>query len=557
MRSSWLDAESEPGAGEDVEPAPILLVDDQPRNLQALTALLESSACRLVSAQSADEALLALLKTDFAAIVLDIQMPGMSGLEMARLVKQRQRTRDVPILFLTAHLMDSADMLHGYELGAVDYLTKPFEPKVLQSKVAAFVELWRQRRALAGANVALRREVAEREAAQHALRLANEELEERVRQRTAQLEAADRRKDEFLALLAHELRNPLAPIRNAAAILKSRESLDSRLQWCRDVIDRQVAQMARLLDDLLDVSRITRGRLELRRAPVDLRDVVSSALEASRPLLERARVDVVETMPETPVAVFGDAQRLAQAVSNVLNNSARYCDPGGRVHLSVHEEVGGAIVRVVDDGIGIPPEMLTNVFEPFVQVDRASPRSQGGLGIGLALVRELIHLHGGNVQAESRGPGTGSSFTLRLPLDKPQAPDEGMEARAEPAVPPRRILVADDNRDAADSLGILLTQMGHVVRVVYDGQDAVDAVAAFAPEVALLDLGMPVMDGFDAARSIRERVGPRVLLVALSGWGQEEDRRRAREAGFDDHVLKPVAVETLAALLVPRGEPGR
>jgi signal transduction histidine kinase len=553
MRSSWLDAESEPGSGDPGEPAPILLVDDQPRNLEALCAVLGSSAsCRLVSARSADEALLALLRNDFAAIVLDIQMPGMSGLEMARLVKQRRRTRDVPILFLTAHLMSPTDMLQGYELGAVDYLTKPFDPRVLQSKVAVFVDLWRQRRALAAANEALRREVGEREAAQEALRQANEELEERVRQRTAQLEAADRRKDEFLALLAHELRNPLAPIRNAAAILKSRESLDSRLQWCRDVIDRQVAQMARLLDDLLDVSRITRGRLELRRATVDLRDVASSALEASRPLLERARVDVTEQMPETPVWVFGDAQRLSQAVSNVLNNSARYCDPGGRVQLTVREESGGAVVHVVDDGIGIPPELLGNVFEPFVQLDRASPRSQGGLGIGLALVRELVHLHGGNVQAESRGPGTGSAFTLRLPLDRPPAPETDGATPAAVPVPARRVLVADDNRDAADSLALLLTQMGHVVHVVYNGQDAVDAVASFEPDVVLLDLGMPVMDGFEAARSIRDRVGPRLQLVALSGWGQDEDRRRGKEAGFDEHVLKPVAVETLARLLAPR-----
>ena len=365
------------------------------------------------------------------------------------------------------------------------------------------------------------------------------------------LKEADRRKDEFLAVLAHELRNPLAPVRNAIEILRASHSPSPQLQWTHDVIDRQVRQMTRLVDDLLDVSRITSGKIELRKERVELAAAVRSALEASRPLIERGSHQLTVRVPPEAIWLTADLARLAQILSNLLNNAAKYTRPGGHIWLTAERGDGEAVIRVRDNGIGIEPRMLERVFDMFAQVHRGSDHTQGGLGIGLTLVKRLTELHGGRIEARSDGPERGSEFAVCLPLSAEEAANDpsAKDASPQPIVAPRRILVVDDNRDAADSLSMLLHARGHDVRVAYDGLEAVGAAIAFQPDVVLLDIGLPKLYGYDAARRIRELRGDGVLLVAITGWGQEEDRRRAREAGFDHHLTKPVDPEAISRLI--------
>ena len=367
------------------------------------------------------------------------------------------------------------------------------------------------------------------------------------------LREADRRKDEFLATLSHELRNPLAPIRNAVEYLKARGPLDVESQWSRDVIERQVEHMARLLDDLLDVSRITRNRLELRRQPASIGPIVQRSLETSRPLIEAAHHHLTVTMPESDLWIEADPLRLAQVISNLLNNAARYTEPGGHIALDVRREGSDVVITVKDDGIGIAPAQLTHVFEMFAQAAPALHRSQGGLGIGLALVRGIVEGHGGRVEARSDGLGRGSEFLVRLPavVAAPFAPVAGTGPRARTS-PPLRILVADDQADALESLTRMLQLEGHEVHRAHDGLEAVERCERFRPDVALLDIGMPRMNGFEAARRIRaQSADRRVRLIALTGWGQPEDRRRATEAGFDHHLVKPVEFTDLVRALQP------
>jgi len=376
-------------------------------------------------------------------------------------------------------------------------------------------------------------------------------VEQELRRLNAELRAADRRKDEFLATLAHELRNPLAPIRNAAHVIRAKSPDILELVWARDVIERQVGQMARLLEDLLDVSRITRNKLELRKSQVTLSEVVESAVETSRPLIEGGGHELTVTLPPEPVHLNADPVRLAQVFSNLLNNAAKYTERGGRIRLTAERRGAEVCVSVRDNGIGIMPEMLPRLFEMFSQAKPALERSQGGLGIGLSLAKGLVEMHGGMVQAHSDGPGTGSEFVVRLPigvaLPVPRPPPGALE---EAPAAGRRIVIADDNRDAADSLAMMLTMMGHQVRTASDGQEAVEAVEAFRPDVVLLDIGMPRLNGYQAARRIRAQPwGKDIMLVALTGWGQEEDKRRAYQAGFTEHMVKPVEPAALATLL--------
>jgi signal transduction histidine kinase len=549
---------------------PILLVDDQTSNLTALEAILASSGCQLVLAQSPEEALLALLDREFAAIVLDVRMPNISGFELAGLIRQRKRTQHVPILFLTAYLLDHADIIRGYETGAVDYLTKPINPVVLQSKIAVFAELYRKRRELALVNESLEKEIADREDAQAALVRANEELERRVAERTDALTRAhasaqqseerlretDRRKDEFLAMLAHELRNPLAPLSNAVQILTLANSPDPRLEMAAGLIGRQVKQLTRLVDDLLDVSRISRGKLELRRQRVTLEDVVRSAVETCEPMIASRNQRLTVVLPPRPVLLDADPARLTQSLMNLLNNSAKYTEPGGHIALEAVPDRDRIAIAVTDDGIGIPPDMLSRVFEIFVQLDQRLERTQGGLGVGLALVKNIVEMHGGTIVAASDGLGCGSRFTMHLPIAASSARgagDDGADRQNDSAVK-QRILVAEDGPDAAESFRILLTIMGHDVRVVNDGEQAVTAAREFRPDLIIMDLGMPRMNGYDAARAIRASAGgTEPLMVALTGWGQPEDQRRSLEAGFDRHLTKPVDPKLLRSLLETRG----
>jgi signal transduction histidine kinase/ActR/RegA family two-component response regulator len=370
------------------------------------------------------------------------------------------------------------------------------------------------------------------------------------------LREADRRKDDFLAVLAHELRNPLAPLRNALHILKT-PGVDAAIsERARQMMERQVEQLVRLVDDLLDISRIMRGKIELRRAPVELATVVARAVETSQPLIDAGTHELSIALPSEPLWLNGDLVRLAQVVSNLLNNAAKYTEKGGKIWLIAAREKDEAVVRVRDTGIGIAPEMRSRIFNLFVQAGRAHDRAQGGMGIGLTLVRSLVEMHGGSVAVYSDGSGKGSEFIVKLPILKASgAEDPNQPVASSPAgrLPPRRVLVVDDNADVAESLALLLRLEGHDVRVAYDGPSALEQAAAQPPELAFLDLGMPKMDGCELARRFRASpVLQNVLLVALTGWGQEEDRRRTKQAGFDHHLVKPVDPGALQSLLAHR-----
>jgi PAS domain S-box-containing protein len=363
---------------------------------------------------------------------------------------------------------------------------------------------------------------------------------------------SDRRKDEFLATLGHELRNPLAPIRNSLHILRLTERDAGSQRRLVDMMERQVDQLVRLVDDLLEVSRISRGKITLRTEPVELGQVLRSAAEACRPLMEREGHDFQVQLPQEPITLEGDAVRLTQVVANLLNNSAKYTEAGGRVWLGAARVGGEAVITVRDTGLGIPAEMLPHIFDMFAQVNRTLGRAQGGLGIGLALVRRLVELHGGRVEARSAGEGTGSEFVVRLPMAAPRPPDgeRGRPSETPARAGARRVLVVDDNRDAAESLARLLRLRGHEVRVAHDGVQAMALATALQPELILLDLGMPGLDGFEVARRLRREAAlGHPLLVALTGYGQEDDRRRTAEAGFDGHFVKPLDLAALERLL--------
>jgi PAS domain S-box-containing protein len=381
------------------------------------------------------------------------------------------------------------------------------------------------------------------------------DIDDQKRAEIALLEA-DRGKDEFLAMLAHELRNPLAPIRNAVQTLHFIEG-SQQLRWAQDVIDRQVKHLSRLVDDLLDVSRITRGKVTLQKQPIDLAEVVAQAIETSRPLIEERRHHLEVRQPDEPLRVLGDPTRLAQVVLNLLNNAAKYTEEGGKITLMIERTPREAVVRIRDNGLGIPRDMLPRIFDLFTQVDRTIDRAQGGLGIGLMLVRRLVQMHGGSVTVASEGPGKGSEFTVRLPLLDAAAPAgagraEGTDGAA--AVRRQRILVVDDNRDSADSLSMLLRLAGHEVRTAYDGTAGLAAARRWRPDVVLLDIGLPGLDGYEVVRRLRQEAGlQQALVVAMTGYGKDEDRERSQEAGFDAHLVKPVDPEELAQLIAALG----
>lgn len=363
----------------------------------------------------------------------------------------------------------------------------------------------------------------------------------------------DRRKNEFLALLAHELRNPLAPLRNGLQVMRLAADDGQTIERVRHMMERQLEHLVRLVDDLLDVSRISRGKLALHKERLALSSVVENALEVCQELLQQQEHQLSISMPDEPLYVEADKTRLVQALCNLLSNAVKFSDRGTRIWLTVEREEHEAVIRVRDEGIGISPEMLPRIFDLFTQLDRSLEKSQGGLGVGLTIVKRLIEMHGGTVEARSEGLGRGSEFIIRLTLALTVVQDQQAEEPPEPARPAgrRRILVVDDNLDSASSLAIMFTVMGNEVRTAHDGVEAVEAAAAFRPDLILLDIGMPRMNGYDACRRIREQAwGGSTMIVALTGWGQEEDKRRSREAGFDDHLVKPVAPAALERLLL-------
>jgi signal transduction histidine kinase len=509
-------------------PVHFLLVDDLEENLLSLEALLRRDGLVLLKARSGDEALELLLRHEVALALVDVQMPGLNGFELAELMRGNERTRRIPIIFVTAGTADSQRRFRGYEAGAVDFIQKPIEADILRSKAEVFFDLYRQRQQLAA------------------------QRDELVVQAEA-LKEADRRKDEFLATLAHELRNPLAPLRHGLDVLR-RNPDDADAPEIRDMMDRQLVHLVRLIDDLLDVSRVSQGKITLRKETTAVADVVRTAVEASRPAIDAAGHMFTVDLPPGPLWIDGDPMRLSQVVGNLLNNAVKYTPDGGRIGLSVKAEGDAVVIRVFDNGVGIPAEMRSEVFQLFAQIDHHFDRAKGGLGIGLALVRQLVGMHGGTVDADSQGAGKGSIFTVRLPLAAPPAPAVPAAPRQPPVGPPParalRVLVVDDNREVAQTIGWMLEAIGHEHEIVHDGRQALESARAYRPDVVLLDIGLPGMDGYAVCRAFRgDEELKRTPIIAQTGWGQVRDKAMASDAGFDQHLTKPVSLAQLEAVL--------
>ncbi|HVT39140.1 MAG TPA: response regulator [Gemmatimonadaceae bacterium] len=523
----------------------ILLVDDQPGKLLTYEAILSSLGENLVKANSGKEALEQLLRSEFTVVLMDVSMPELDGYELAEIIRQHPRHQRTAIIFVSAVHLTDLDRLKGYESGAVDYVSVPVIPELLRAKVSVFTELYRKRRDSERLNRELEERVAERTAELEASTARLVELTDRLRE-------ADRRKDEFLALLAHELRNPLAPVRNAVDIMRLKDYQDPDLIWCRNVIERQANHLTRLVDDLLDISRITQGKIKLRVEPTRIDAVVNGAVETSRPLIDSLKHELVIALPESPVWVRGDEVRLTQVIANLLVNAAKYQAERGRIELTVACEPEWVAITVRDRGIGIEPELLTEVFDLFSQGERTADRRQGGLGIGLSVVKNLVEMHGGNVHVASEGRGRGSEFVVRLPRITEATNGtrtHAADVASAPTGPPRRILVVDDNRDAAEGLAALLRLRGHEVLVAHDGPMALDITATEQPSVVLLDIGLPEMDGYEVCRRLRQQGLADAQIIAMTGYGQDRDRQRSKEAGFNTHMVKPVDIGEIITLL--------
>jgi signal transduction histidine kinase len=543
------------------EAVDILLVDDQPARLLTYEAILGPLGHRLVTARSGVEALARIMEREFAVILLDVSMPEMDGFETAQMIHQHPRFESMPIIFVTGVHVSELDRLKGYEVGAVDYVYVPVVPEILRSKVAVLVELHRQRQELKRLNESLTEANRRLDTANRKLRRekASElaELNEQLQKKNRELIEADQRKDDFLAILGHELRNPLAPISNAIEILQRIGPQEPKLTQMRELIDRQVRHMARLVDDLLDVSRITQDKINLKSERLDLCTLVKRAVETQMPAIRARGHEVVVNVPDEPLNASGDAVRLAQVLGNLVNNAAKYTPDGGRIEVSLAGEDGRAKISVRDNGIGIEAGYLEHVFELFGQVRNPRPHSHDGLGIGLALVQRLVEMHEGRVEAQSGGPGKGSEFVIHLPLLQGGSVEAAVPARQQSANSGwagRRVLVVDDAADCRDSLALMLEMEGSEVRTAHDGLDALDVAAGFEPSIVLMDIRMPKMDGYEAAKRLRAGPGGGgLILVALTGWGQPEHLEKSRLAGFDAHLTKPVEAEKLLQLLANLG----
>jgi signal transduction histidine kinase len=529
----------------------ILLVDDEARNLDALESILDDPSYRLLRADSADLALKLLLENDVAAIVLDIKMPGVNGLELAQLIKGTKKFRQIPIVFLTAYLVDDQDILTGYGAGAVDYLTKPVNPLILRHKVAVFADLFRKTRALAELN---------------------EKLEARVKERTAELERASRMKDEFLAVISHELRTPLNAILGWATLAHSDVHNPERVQRGLEIIERNVKTQARLITDLLDVSRMVSGKLRLNWTKFALSDVIVGAADVVRHAAEAKGIRLVlEVDPGIGVTV-GDPGRLQQVVWNLLMNAIRHTPQGERVTVSARRDGSTNVVRVQDAGVGIPRQHLQHIFEPFRQVDSSTTRAHGGLGLGLALVRHLVEAHGGTVEAYSDGPGRGATFTVSLPVlgvhvgdlqpEAATAAPAGAKTDATSGSSQRRgeladvrLLVVEDDPDSLEVVRVVLEDVGARVTTATKAGDALEALEAQSFDAMISDIGMPDLDGYALMRRIRSS-GQTLPAVALTAYARREDVEQAKEAGYQEHLAKPVdsweLIEAVKTLLPAR-----
>ena len=545
----------------------ILVVDDRDENLLALEAVLSDPGYRLVRARSGREALKEVLDQDFALILLDVVMPGVDGYETAVLIRERPRSRQTPIIFLTANDWGVQHVFRGYTVGAVDYLVKPVSPDVLRSKVAVFVELFNKQAALRVAQEGLESEIAERTRELASANVAlSAEIEERVkierervdllkREQAARMdaEAANRLKDEFLATLSHELRTPLNAIMGWAHVLGQSSGDRATVQRAASVIRQNAAVQAQLIEDILDVSRIVGGRLVLDARPVQMRDVIEDAIESLMPASVAKEIQVERVLVDG-VQVFGDRDRLQQMVWNLVSNALKFTPKGGRVEVELQDEAGDVTVRVTDSGIGIPADFLPFVFDRFRQADSSMSRRHSGLGLGMAIVRHLVELHGGTVSAESDGEGHGATFKLRLPrgtapvpvaaaLDtRPAPPDEALGDLDH--LHGVHVLIVEDDTDSRNVLALLLQKLGALVEAVPSAREAVDRVRNRRPDVLVSDIGMPEEDGYSLIRRVRQMPADaekKLPAIALTAYVRRQDAEAAIGAGFDCHLPKPVS----------------
>lgn len=545
----------------DTAPCDILVVDDTPENLTAVAIALDGLDCQLLTAASGEEALRRLLEQDFGLILLDVQMPVMSGFEAARLIRARPRSRHVPIIFMTAYARDDSEVLEAYRLGAVDFLLKPFQPEILRAKASVFVALERRAREVERQSELIRAHVVRRRESwltEQRARLESEALKQRLeeqRSRAAELQALndrlaenEQRKDEFLAALGHELRSPLAPLVSGLEML--RQCTNEGVARVRVVMGRQVGHLIRQVDDLLDMSRVNRGQIELRCSHVRAGDVLDQAVALATPVLTQHQHTLSVERSGDDANMFGDEVRLTQVLVNLLNNAARYTAPGGKIELACTLQEGGVRFSVKDNGRGIATELLPRIFDLFVQEREGG----GGLGIGLTLVKHLVQMHQGRVQVHSQGRGLGSEFTVLLPTcpelaassprSEPPLSDTGIRRALD-------VVLIDDDDDARVLLGEVVASWGHLVSHAATGTAGLELILARRPDIAFIDIALPDLDGYELARRVCGAPGGRKsLLVALSGFGQSRDRERARHAGFDHHLAKPASSADLKRLLM-------
>jgi signal transduction histidine kinase len=519
----------------------ILVVNDDAASLLALTSLLDQWAnetnYEVLSARSGQEALRQVLLHDFAVILLDVNMPGMDGFETAEAIHQRARSADIPIIFVTAFLADEIDRLKAYQRGAADFLFTPVIPQILHAKVSVFV-------ALAMKNEELKRQTQKLSQRTTELTATNKRLTREIEERLA-AERQSHAKDEFLAMLGHELRNPLSAISSAASLIGLAGAGADTVGRAKVIIQRQSQHLSRIVDDLLDLSRAMSGKILLSRQPLEVAALVSSCLDTFKATGRTG--DYEFNIDLAPGWVDGDPTRLEQIATNLIDNALKYTPHGGTIDISVahDDDQDQVLLTVRDTGVGIAPDLLPHVFDVFVQGSITIDRSQGGLGIGLSLVRRLVELHGGSVSAHSEGAGLGSTFTIRLPRTKPVAAALPQAAGGIGSGKPT-VLLIEDNEDGREMMATMLDAFGYAVQQAADGLQGVQMAHAAAPDVALVDIGLPGIDGYEVARRLRQDAQTRnIRLIALTGYGLADDQRRVLEAGFDMHLVKPVDINHL------------
>ena len=517
----------------------ILVVNDDANSLYALMSLLaqwaEEESYEVIPARSGEEALRQVLLHDFAVILLDVNMPGMDGFETAEAIHQRGRSANIPIIFITAFVADELDRLKAYQRGAADFLFTPVIPQILHAKISVFV-------ALAMKNEELKKQARQLSQRTNDLVSSNKRLLQEIEERKT-AERQNHAKDEFLAMLGHELRNPLSAISSAASLIGLPGVSADGAARAKKIIQRQSQHLGRIVDDLLDLSRAMSGKILLNRAPLDLAALIGNCLETYRATGRTADYHVSVELEGGWVE--GDATRLEQIFSNLLGNALKYTPPGGAIDIVMELDNDAIVLTVHDTGVGISAELLPHVFDVFVQGTSTLDRAQGGLGIGLALVRRLVELHGGKVEAESAGPGAGSTFSLRLPRTEriTEAKTRTMD-NSEPGKP--NVLLIEDNDDGREMMAMMLDCYGYDVQHAADGLAGIEKALSYRPDVALVDIGLPGIDGYEVARRLRaNEVTQGIRLIALTGYGLAEDQRRVLEAGFDMHLVKPVDIESL------------